>query len=258
MSKSETKLEPVKVEETEAGSRDDVLGPGSGAVFHDMESGRVTLSLDGPPLTLPDELPLHEVSLRKSSQPAPQYLDAWSVDRIRRSSLPPTAQVATFSSEPPAFPAEAPANDTQSAEELREDDLLALVGRARPAQSLDLVTEMTERFALGDYSGALRAAQLLLGKDPSHALGQHYARESQAKLEDMYTSKLSVQGGVFRVAIPTADIAWLGLDPQVSALLALVDGRSHYEALLAHCGMPRLWALRTLVELLEARVIRLV
>jgi hypothetical protein len=227
-------------------------------VFHNVESGRVTLSLDGPPLTLPDELPLQDVNLRKSSRPAPQYLDAWSVDRIRRSSLPPTAQVATFSSEPPAFPSDVPANDIEPEGELREDDLMALVGRARPAQSLDLVTEMTERFALGDYSGALRAAQLMLGKDPAHGLGQHYARESQAKLEDMYTSKLSAQGGVFRVAIPTADIAWLGLDPQVSALLALIDGSSHYEALLAHCGMPRLWALRTLVELLDARVIRLV
>jgi hypothetical protein len=158
--------------------------------------------------------------------------------------------VASFSSEPPA-------NDTQG-EDLSESDLLALVGRARPTQSLDLVTEMTERFALGDYSGALRAAQLMLGKNPEHALGQHYARESQGKLEDMYTSRLAAQGGVFRVAIPTADIAWLGLDPQVSGLLASIDGQTHYEALLAHCGMPRLWALRTLVELLDARVIRLV
>lgn len=247
MSKSETKLEPVAVEPKD-----------SGAVFHDADTGRVTLSLDGPPLTLPDELPLHDVALRKSSHPAPQYLDAWSVDRIKRSSLPPSASVASYSVEPPAFPSELPANDTQGSDEINESDLMALVGRARPAQSLDLVTEMTERFALGDYSGALRAAQLMLGKDSSHELGQHYARESQAKLEDMYTSRLSAQSGVFRVAIPTADIAWLGLDPQVTALLALVDGVAHYEALLAHCGMPRLWALRTLVELLDARVIRLV
>jgi hypothetical protein len=246
MSKSETKLEPIEADKAEAG-----------AVFHDADSGRVTLSLDGPPLTLPEELPLREVSLRKSSQPAPSHLDAWSVDRIKRSSLPPSVSVASYSSEPPAFAAEPPANDTQG-DEPRESDLMALVGRARPTQSLDLVTEMTERFALGDFSGALRAAQLLLGKDPTHALGQHYARESQNKLEDMYTSRLSAHGGVFRVAIPTADIAWLGLDPQVTALLALVDGVAHYDVLLAHTGTPRLWALRTLVELLDARVIRLV
>lgn len=237
MSKSEPKLEPVSLD--------------PGPVFRDADSGRVTLSLEGPPLALPDELPLHEVTLRKSSHPAPQFLDAWSADRIRRSSLPPSAAVTTLSSEPPA-------NDTQGGEDVNESDLLALVGRARPAQSLDLVTEMTERFALGDYSGALRAAQLMLGKNPGHSLGQHYARESQAKLEEMYTSRLAAQSGVFRVAIPTADIAWLGLDPQVSGLLALIDGATHYEALLAHCGMPRLWALRTLVELLDARVIRLV
>jgi hypothetical protein len=234
VSKSETKLEPVP-----------------DPVFRDADTGRVTLSLDGPPLVLPDELPLRDVAVRRSSHPAPQFLDAWSADRIRRSSLPPSASVASFSSEPPA-------NDTEVAEDMSESDLLALVGRARPTQSLDLVTEMTERFALGDYSGALRAAQLMLGKIPDHALGQHYARESQAKLEEMYTSRLSAQGGIFRVAIPTADIAWLGLDPQVSGLLASIDGKTHYEALLAHCGMPRLWALRTLVELVDARVIRLV
>lgn len=241
MSKSDPKLEPVLPD----------LPTEAGPAFRDEDSGRVTLSLDGPPLLLPDELPLRHVAVHKSSHPAPQFLDAWSADRIRRSSLPPSAAVSTFPSAPPA-------NDTQGSDEINESDLLALVGRARPAQALDLVTEMTERFALGDYSGALRAAQLLLGQYAEHALGQHYARESQAKLEEMYTSRLRAQSGVFRMAIPNADIAWLGLDPQVAALLALIDGETHYEALLAHCGMPRLWALRTFVELLDARVIRLV
>ena len=133
---------------------------------------------------------------------------------------------------------------------------MALVGRARPAQSLDLVTEMTERFALGDFSGALRAAELLLGRDPQHDLGQHYARESRAKLDDMYTSRL--RAGALRVVMPAADVAWLGLDPQVTALLAQIEDDCLYEELLARCSMPRLWALRSLVELLDARVIRLV
>jgi hypothetical protein len=184
----------------------------------------------------------------------PQHLDAWNVDRLRRSSLPPSVTDAAS-----VFPSAPPANDTQQhpdPNDLDEGDLLALVGRSRPALSLDLVTEMTERFALGDYSGALRAAELLLGQDANHTLGQHYARESTSKLEDMYTSRLRI--GQLRVVVPASDIAWLGLDPQVAALLQQIHAHPDYEVLLAHSGMPRLWSLRTLVELLDARVIRLV
>lgn len=223
----------------------------AGPALHDDDAGRVTLSLDGPPLQLPEELAVHEVDVRHSSQPAPQFLDAWSADRVRRSSLPPSASVAGFSTLPPE-------NDTEVPDDGSDSDLLALVGRARPAQAFDLVTEMTDRFALGDYSGALRAAQLLLGQDPEHELGQHYERESQQKLEELYSSRLRVRGGVLCLDRPVGDLAWLGLDPQVMALLSLIDGEAEYESLVARSGMPRLWALRALVELLDARVVRLV
>lgn len=221
--------------------------------FRDEDSGRVTLSLDGPPLSLPGEGVSPEQLLRHSSRPDPTFLDAWSMDRLRRSSLPPSAPLPTFSSAPPA-------NDAGGAgvDEAHESDILKLVSQAPRAQSLDLVTEMTERFALGDFSGALRAAELLLGQHPSHAVAEHYANEAAAKLEEMYTSRLQPNGAILQVAMPSSEIAWLGLDPQVAALLALIDGQSTYETLLAHSGMPRLWALRALSELLDARVIRLV
>ncbi|HTU57740.1 MAG TPA: hypothetical protein VMF89_04885, partial [Polyangiales bacterium] len=137
----------------------------------------MTLGLEGPPLTLPGEGVSPEQMLRHSSRPDPTYLDAWSVDRLKRSSLPPSAPLPSFSSAPPA-------NDAEGEEGI-ESDILKLVSQAPRAQSLDLVTEMTERFALGDFSGALRAAELLLGQHPSHAVAQHYANEAAAKLEEM-------------------------------------------------------------------------
>jgi hypothetical protein len=219
--------------------------------FRDEDTGRVTLGLEGPPLTLPGEGGGPEQLLRHSSRPDPTFLDAWSVDRLRRSSLPPSAPLPTFSSAPPA-------NDASEGDETNESDILKLVSQAPRAQSLDLVTEMTERFALGDFSGALRAAELLLGQHPSHAVAQHYANEAAAKLEEMYTSRLQPKSATLQVAMPSSEIAWLGLDPQVGALLPLIDGQSTYETLLSHCGMPRLWVLRALSELLDARVIRLV
>lgn len=237
------------------GSRNDgsasSVPPKGKPAFRDEETGRVTLSLDGPPLSLPGESILPEPARAHSSRPEPQFLDAWSADRLRRSSLPPSAPIPSFSSAPPA-------NDTGESEESSESDILKLVSQAPRAQILDLVTEMTERFALGDFSGALRAAELQLGQHPSHPVAQHYANEAAAKLEEMYTSRLHPKNAMLQVAMPSAEIAWLGLDPQVGALLALIDGQSTYETLLSHCGMPRLWALRALSDLLDARVIRLV
>jgi hypothetical protein len=227
-----------------------------GPAFRDNHSGRVTLTLGGPPLDLPKELLDHDLLPLRSSRPEPHHLDAWSADRLRRSSLPPSAESSAAVS---VFPPH-PANELAAApgDDAVESDLLALVSRARPMQALDVVTEMTERFSLGDFSGALRAAELLLGQQPGHELAQHYARESRAKLEDMYTSRLQAQGQVLQVVVPASEIAWLGLDPHVTALLGQMDGKSDYEAVLAHSSMPRLAALRALVELLEARVIRLV
>ena len=226
-----------------------------GPVFKDDHCGRVTLTLGGPPLELPKELVERDVQALCSARPETNHLDAWSVDRLRRSSLPPSAETNAAVS---VFP-QAPANDVQPGDdEMIESDLLALVSRARPMQALDVVTEMSERFSLGDFSGALRAAEILLGQQPNHELGQHYARESRGKLEDMYTSRLQAQGSVLRVVVPLAEIAWLGLDPQVAALLAQVDGTSDYEAVLAQSSMPRLSALRALVELMNAHVVRLV
>jgi hypothetical protein len=220
--------------------------------FRDEDTGRVTLSLDGPPLSLPGEGSIAPASgPRRSSRPEPQYLDAWSADRLKRSSLPPSAALPKFSTAPPA-------NGAGESEESSESDILKLVSQAPRAQSLDLVTEMTERFALGDFSGALRAAELLLGQHPSHPVAEHYANEATAKLEEMYTSRLHPKTAMLQVAMPSSEVAWLGLDPQVGALLALIDGQSTYETLLSHCGMPRLWALRALSDLLDARVIRLV
>jgi hypothetical protein len=227
-----------------------------GPAFRDDLSGRVTLTFGGPPLDLPRELVEHEARALRAARAEPAHLDAWSADRLRRSSLPPSAESSAAVSvfpQPRVAEAQAGAGD-----EIFESDLLALVSRARPMQALDVATEMTERFSLGDFSGALRAAELLLGQQPDHELAQHYARESRAKLEDMYTSRLEAQGRVLHVAVPASEIAWLGLDPHLTALLAQVDGESDYEAVLAQSSMPRIAALRALVELLEARVIRLV
>ena len=84
---------------------------------------------------------------------------------------------------------------------------------------------MTERFALGDFSGCLRAAELLLGQDRGHDLAAHYARESREKLEELYTSRLTAKGRIPVLAVLESDVRWLGLDPRVGFLISRIDGR---------------------------------
>jgi len=221
-------------------------------------SRSITLTLSAPVLMLPGE-EVADIARPASvrTPPTPSNLDAWSLDKLRRSSLPPAmAQRAVSTAFPP--PPRTPMPEASDASE--DGGALSLVGRSPvpPPYAADLLGEVSDRFALGDYTGALRVAELILGQDPAHDLAQHYARSSRDKLEAMYSSRLLGGATVIELALPEPELRWLGLDPQVAALLARVDGRSDVESVIAASGVPRLEALRALVELLEGKVVRLV
>jgi hypothetical protein len=159
---------------------------------------------------------------RASSAPA---ADAWLADRGRRSLLP----VA------------------QSAPEDAPDELAPV--------TLDLHPEIAERFALGDFAGALRAAELRLGEEPGDENARRYAKTSRERLEARYTTRIGSVDDIFNLAVPAAKVKWLGLDPQAGFLLSLVDGQTTVAEVLDLCGMGRLEALRLFTELLEAKAI---
>ena len=180
---------------------------------------RITMDFTGPPLELPDELEPDEP--RRPSEAAPLTLDL---------------------------------------DELDEDEgALGLVQQTRKSHSaLDLVAEMAERYALDDFTGALRIAELVLGRDPDHPDARRIAGESRRRLEHLYTSRLGGLARVPRVALPDADLRWLGLDHRAGFLLSRVDGQNTVDELVDISGMPKLEALKTLVELLDVGAIRLV
>ncbi len=227
----------------------------------------VTLTMKAPPLVLPGEVPATvegsesagptASSAARPESPRPSHLDAWTLDRLRRSSLPPAMAQRAVSVLPPAARTATPLEGLEPSD---DGDVLSLVGRAGVAlpQTADLVGELADNFALGDFTGALRVAELLLGQDPAHDLAQHYARSSREKLEGIYTSRLSVGGEVPELTVPESELRWLGLDPQIAMVLARVDGRTPLDHVIRLSGVPRLDALRALVELLSAKVIRLV
>jgi len=134
-------------------------------------------------------------------------------------------------------------------------DLVEQSGSAPP--EADLASEMADRSALRHSTGALSIAELLLGQRPDDEHARRYAEGSRQRLAQFYTARLGPLDRVPDVAVPESEIRWLGLDHQAAFLLSRVDGRSTVEEILHVVPMPHLDALKSLVELLDERVISL-
>lgn len=175
--------------------------------------------------------------------------DAWSRDREKRRSVTPP---------PMAAAARARAITTDLPEPAESVDALDLVDRSPPSRpAIDLRAEMADRYALGDFTGALRAAELVLGRSPDDAPALEYAKSARERLIGLYASQLGSFQQRIEVAVPLSEIRWLGLDHRASFLLSRCDGTQTIDEVLDISGMPRLDALKTLVDLLEAKAIRL-
>lgn len=117
------------------------------------------------------------------------------------------------------------------------------------------VVEMQERFALGDYSGALVMAESMLEENPSHVEAREYADSCRAILQQMYTARIGPLDRVPVVEVARDQLRWLSIDHRTGFILSLVDGVSSLEMILDVCGMPPLDGLRMLFELVQQRII---
>ncbi len=115
--------------------------------------------------------------------------------------------------------------------------------------------ELHDRYAVGDFTGALVVAESILEQDPDDLEAARYSQSCRDVLTQMYTARVGALDASVRVAIPPDQIRWLSLDHRAGFLLSLVDGASTVEEILDICGMPRLDALRLLYMMLEERVI---
>jgi hypothetical protein len=119
------------------------------------------------------------------------------------------------------------------------------------------VMDMKDRYATGDFSGALVVAEGILQTEPAHEEALRYQHRCSETLSQMYLARLGSLTQVVRVAVDRDQIRWLSLDHRAGFLLSLVDGTSSIEELLDVSTMPRLEALRILYGLLDQRVIAL-
>ncbi len=141
-----------------------------------------------------------------------------------------------------------------------DDPVVTLVGvedvpDSAPAIEIDPQSEMQERFALGDFSGALVMAESLLDENPTHVEAREYAESCRAVLQQMYTARIGSLDRVPVVEVARDQLRWLSIDHRAGFVLSLVDGISSLEMILDVSGMPSLDALRILFELVEQRII---
>ncbi len=130
-------------------------------------------------------------------------------------------------------------------------------GGPRLGRAPSRLTDMRDRFAVGDYSGALAAAEGVLEGAPAHPAAQHVASECRATLSHMYTARLGSLTQRPVLAVPPDQVRWLSLDHRAGFLLSLMDGQLSLEEILDVSAMSPIDALRILASLVEQGVIAL-
>ncbi len=119
----------------------------------------------------------------------------------------------------------------------------------------DVAVEMRERYAVGDFTGALVMAEAALEADSGDQEARRYVSTCRDILQQMYTARLGSTDLVPRVTLSSDQIRWLTLDHKAGFLLSCIDGYSSIDEILDVCGMPSLDALRILCDLLQQNVI---
>jgi len=134
---------------------------------------------------------------------------------------------------------------------------------APPAASLEgapssgsAIAELKDRYAMGDFSGALEIAERIQ-ESPEDLEAPRYAQSCRDVLTQMYSARLGSLDRNVTVAVPSDQIRWLTLDHRAGFLLSLIDGGITVDQILDISGMPRLDALRIMYQLLDQRVISL-
>lgn len=204
-------------------------------------------------ITLTNEVEL-EAAREKSAlrtEPPPRHAtpSALSIADARSPSSPSN----------PAVPA-APQSQRSLSPTSIEAAVLGAIGSS-PAPEItertidDPVAEMRERFSLGDYTGALEMAELILAEEPGNLEAAECGENCRTVLENMFAARLGPLDRVPMVVVPRTQMRWLSIDHRAGFVLSLIDGSSSVEMILDVCGMPRLDALRILHELVQQKIV---
>ncbi|HEX5099963.1 MAG TPA: hypothetical protein VFV94_10705, partial [Polyangiaceae bacterium] len=224
--------------------------PGSEAPQRAPESEPPPAVITGPP-TSSNKRPARRTSRTpRPSRPA-------SERPARRPSSPPQQPAIELDLELEAQPP-VPAPEPDALEmELPLPNARISSGAPGPSSNDPEVVAMKDRYATGDFSGALIVAEGILEAEPQHEEARRCRERCTDVLSQMYLARLGSLAQIVQVALSGDEIRWLSLDHRAGFLLSLIDGASSIETLLDISGMARLEALRILYGLLDQRVIAL-
>jgi hypothetical protein len=195
--------------------------------------------------------PMPAVPMTSGSRPDPLAVDLSEIDGANAASYvtPTEPPDMAFAQQPTVAPTDAGAIRPVNADVVSPNPPSVGQGPSR--------TAMKDRYATGDFTGALEIAEALLSNDSADLEAQRYATSCRDVLTQMYLSRLGGLDQVINVVLPPEELRWLNLDHRAGFLLSMVDGASTIEELLDISGMPRLDALRILATLREQRAILL-
>jgi hypothetical protein len=209
----------------------------------------------GPPeprpqqITLTDEVALEAARVASSS-------DSTGLGRSGALSI---ADARVPSS--PQLPAAAPPGVRSPSPTSIEAAVLSAIRTPAPPPEItertieDPIAEMRERFSLGDYTGALEMAELILAEEPGNLEAAECGENCRTVLENMFTARLGPLERVPMVVVPRTQMRWLSMDHRAGFVLSLIDGSSSVDMILDVCGMPKLDALRILHELVQQKIV---
>jgi hypothetical protein len=216
-----------------------------------LPGGKRRPTPDPTRITLTNEAELEQARLKSallSSLPPPGRpsgeQNLLSLANAQAPTVPPPRD---DSSSPMAVTAENPALDLDALP--LPDEPAEEPGKSSP------LTEMRDRYSLGDYTGALQLAESILADEPRHAEATECADSCRKVLIKMYSAKIGPLDKVPVVMVPRAQLRWLSIDHRAGFVLSHIDGTSSLEMILDVSGMPPLDALRILYELVQQKII---
>jgi len=261
------------------------------SVMASAEDSRVPLPATAPPPALPSApiqtlSPNDYFSLDSEPPPSPRSPDSTAPYAAILPNDAPTARPAAPPLPPrsPGVPRQSPSLTGLELADLDSIDHLRAVPRKRDESRLDprdpvlelsldapappaavkevdpassAIGTMKDRYAMGDFSGALVIAEGILEQNPEDLEAPRYAQSCRDVLTQMYSARLGSLDQRVAVAVPSDQIRWLTLDHRAGFLLSLIDGGITVDQILDISGMPRLDALRIMYQLLDQRVISL-
>ncbi|MBN2718743.1 MAG: hypothetical protein JXX14_23050 [Deltaproteobacteria bacterium] len=114
-----------------------------------------------------------------------------------------------------------------------------------------LQIQMTEKYDMNDFSGALDIAEQILEKSPNDIDAFQYRKSCRERLLQIYEARIGDMDRVPALQVNNHELMWRNLDASAGFILSRIDGVSTFADILDISGMPRFETCRILFKLID-------